>query len=89
MIALALATAVVAWTFGFRRYFRRTLEAEDTPYKPRTWHVRRVLHGDTQQQAIFAFVAKTLARSPKHQFFLAAYLSAGIAIAAIFCIAIP
>ena len=38
----ALVIVLVTWGFGFRRHFRRTLETEDAPHRPRDWwtHVR-------------------------------------------------
>jgi len=83
MTAIAIVVVVAAWSLGFRRHFRRTLESEDAPHRPRAWSVPQWLVRNPQERAIFAFVGKTMARSQKHQFFLAAYLSAGLAVAAI------
>ena len=41
-----------------------------------------------QERAIFGFAGKTLARSQKHQFFIATYFSAGLSIALFFGVAI-
>jgi hypothetical protein len=68
----------LTWTFGFKRHFRRTLEAEDTMARRPT---RSRLHGlaaSPQEWAVFSFCRKTLARSTKHRLFLATWLSAGI-----------
>jgi hypothetical protein len=93
MTGLALVTMLVTWGFGFRRHFRRTLEAEDSPHPPRAWFgpnssVPNWLVSSPQERALFGFAGKTLARSQKHQFFIATYFSAGLAIALFFGIAI-
>jgi hypothetical protein len=93
MTALAMLVILVTWGFGFRRHFRRTLEAEDTAHRPRAWFVPNWFVPDwlapsPQERAIFGFAGKTLARSQKHQFFLATYLSVGLSIALFFGVAI-
>jgi hypothetical protein len=88
MTGLAMLVLLVTWGFGFRRHFRRTLEAEDTAHRPRTWTIPHWLVRSPQERALFGFAGKTLARSQKHQFFLAAYFSAGLAIAVFFGVAI-
>lgn len=88
MTALALVTMLVTWGFGFRRHFRRTLEAEDAAHRPRAWAVPNWLVRSPEEQALFGFAGKTLARSQKHQFFIATYFSAGLAIALFFGAAI-
>jgi hypothetical protein len=93
MTGLATLVIIVTWGLGFRRHFRRTLEAEDTAHRPRTWFVPHWsvphwLASSPPERAIFGFMGKTLGRSQKHQFFLAAYLSAGLAIALFFGVAI-
>lgn len=88
MTALATLLTLATWGLGFRRHFRRTLESEDAPHRPRAWRVPRWLVRSAQEHAIFGFIGKTLARSQKHQFFLASYLSAGLSIAAFLGIAV-
>lgn len=88
MTALALLVIFATWGFGFRRHFRRTLEAEDGAHRPRAWSVPQWLVHSSQERALFGFAAKTLARSQKHQFFLATYLSIGLSIALFFGVAI-
>jgi hypothetical protein len=88
MTALAVAVILLTWGLGFRRHFRRTLESEDAQHRPRTWSIPSWLVRNPQEWAIFDFIGKTLARSQKHQFFLATYLSAGAALAAFFGIAV-
>jgi len=88
MTALAMLVIIVTWGFGFRRHFRRTLESEDAARRPRAWSVAHWLASSPQERAIFGFAGKTLARSQKHQFFIATYFSAGLAIALFFGVAI-
>jgi hypothetical protein len=93
MTGLALVTMLVTWALGFRRHFRRTLETEDEAHRPRAWFahngsVPKWLVRSPQERTILGFAGKTLARSQKHQFFLATYLSAGLAIALFFGVAI-
>jgi hypothetical protein len=73
---------------GFQRYLRRTLESEDSAHRPRVWTAPPWLVRAPEERALFNFIGKTLARSQKHQFFLAAYLSAGISVAALFAAAV-
>ena len=88
MTALAMLVIFVTWGFGFRRHFRRTLESEDALHRPRAWTVPNWLASSPQERTIFGFAGKTLARSQKHQFFLATYYSAGLSIALFFGVAI-
>jgi hypothetical protein len=88
MTGLALTIMLVTWGFGFRRHFRRTLESEDAVHRPRHWNVPSWLVSTPQERALFGFAAKTLARSQRHQFFIATYFSAGLAIALFFGAAI-
>jgi len=86
--ALALLTVLLTWGLGFRRHFRRTLEAEDALHRPRAWRIPHGLVRSPLEHAIFGFIGRTLARSERHQFFLATYLSAGLCVAAFFGIAV-
>ena len=88
MTALAMMVIAGTWGLGFRRHFRRTLESEDGAHRPRAWSVPHWLVRSSQERALFGFAAKTLARSQKHQFFLATYLSIGLSIALFFGVAI-
>jgi len=79
--ALGVAVAVfgLAWAAGFRRHYRRTLEAEDTEMRaPGLLPPERFL-GSPEQRAIYHFSGATLARSVKHRLFMATYLSVGMA----------
>jgi len=87
-IAISIMGIGLTWGLGFRRHLRRTLESADTPHRPRMWKAPRWLVRAPEERAIFGFVGKTLGRSQKHQFFLAAYLSAGISVAAFFAAAV-
>jgi hypothetical protein len=77
-LAIVFLCFCLTWAFGFKRHFRRTLEAEDTqPRRPgRT--LLRGLAASPQEWAIFVFCRNTLARSTKHRLFLATWASAGI-----------
>jgi hypothetical protein len=88
MTALATLVIFVTWGFGFRRHFRRTLEAEDAAHPPRAWSAPNWLLRSPQERTLFGFVGKTLARSQKHQFLLAVYLSIGVSIALFFGVAV-
>jgi hypothetical protein len=88
MTALMFVIVVITWALGFRRHFRRTLETEDAPHRPHTWTTPEWLVRTPREGALMGFIGKTLARSPKHQFFLAAYLSAGLSVSAILAIAV-
>jgi hypothetical protein len=93
MTVLLILVIGVTWGFGFRRHFRRTLESSDAPHRPRAWRIPKRcvptwLAPSPEERALFGFAGKTLARSQKHQFFLATYLSIGVAIALFFGVAI-
>jgi hypothetical protein len=81
MLGAAIALFAVTWTVGFTRHYRRTLEAEDTGPRVRSATRPNPLVRSPEERAIFQFSGKTLARSRKHQLFLATYLSVGIALA--------
>lgn len=68
----------LTWAIGFRRHFRRALEADDTLARRPTRSRLRGLAASPEEWAIFAFCRKTLARSTKHRLFLATWLSIGI-----------
>ena len=92
MTAFAILAILVTWGLGFRRHYRRTLEAEDAgrlgKTGPRAWRVPNWLVRSEEERALFGFAGKTLARSQKHQFFLATYLSVGAAVALFFGVAV-
>ena len=92
MTALTILAILVTWGLGFRRHFRRTLEAEGAAHCgkswPCAWRVPKWVVRTEEERALFGFVGKTLTRSPKHQFLLATYLSVGLSIALFFGIAI-
>ncbi len=83
--ALKALGAVVAlfcasWALGFRRHYRRTLEAEDTEIRTPRASLFDRLSGSPEQSAIFRFTGRMLARSATHRLFLACYWSVGLAI---------
>ncbi len=88
MTAFAILAILVTWGLGFRRHFRRTLEGEDLARRPHAWRVPKWLVRSEEERALFGFGGKTLARSQKHQFFLATYFSVGAAVALFFGVAV-
>lgn len=88
MTALAIVAILATWGLGFRRHFRRTLEADDAAHRPHAWRVPKWLVRSEEERALFGFAGKILARSQKHQFFLATYLSVGAAVALFFGVAV-
>jgi hypothetical protein len=68
----------LAWLLGFRRHFRRILEADDTVTRRSARNLLRGLVASPQEWALFSFCRKTLARSTKHRLFLATWISIGI-----------
>ena len=76
--ALVFLIFCLTWALGFRRHFRRTLEADDTLARRPAHNYLRWLTASPEESAIFAFCRKTLARSTKHRLFLATWLSVGI-----------
>ncbi len=88
----ALGTAAVvfcaAWGLGFRRHYRRTLEAEDTESRtPRVGLFERFA-ASAEELAIFRFTGRILARSARHRLFLATYWSVGISIGLLTTVAV-
>jgi hypothetical protein len=77
-LAIAFLCCCMTWGFGFKRHFRRTLEADDTGSRRPARTRPRGLAGSPQEWAIFGFCRKTLARSTKHRLFLATWLSVGV-----------
>jgi len=79
-LGVAVGVFCVTWALGFRRHYRRTLEAEDTRgFKPSAGLFDR-LPASAEEGAIFRFSGCILARSATHRLFLASYWSVGIAI---------
>jgi hypothetical protein len=76
--AIVFLCFCLTWACGFRRHFRRTLEAEDTTARRPTRSRLRRLAASPEEWAIFSFCRKTLTRSTKHRLFLATWLSIGI-----------
>jgi hypothetical protein len=88
MLGTAILVFSLTWAAGFRRHYRRTLETGNPPSRARAWNCPDRLIRSQQERAIFDFSGETLARSQKHQFFLATYLSVGFSIALLFAIAV-
>ena len=82
-LAIVFLCFCLTWACGFKRHFRRTLEADASFFgmNPARLPARsrlRVLAASPEEWAIFAFCRKTFARSTKHRLFLATWMSAGI-----------
>ncbi len=88
MLGGAIAVFALTWAIGFRRHYRLTLETQSTPSRRLGCKYSKWLIRGAEERAIFDFAGKTLARSQKHQFFLATYLSAGLSIGLLFAIAV-
>ena len=84
MLAAVIALFAFTWTIGFRRHYRRTLEAEDTRPSVHSSHQASFLVRSPEERAIFRFSGQTLARSRKHQMFLVTYLSVGVSLGLMF-----
>jgi hypothetical protein len=87
-LCVAATTFALAWTLGFRRYYRRTLEAEDTSSRAAADMRPERLIRSPEERAIFAFTGWTLARSTKHRLFLATWLSVGLSFGLLVTIAV-
>jgi hypothetical protein len=79
-LVVAFAVSAVAWAAGFRRHYRRTLEAEDVESSPAAFSISGSFTNSAEEDAIFRFTGKILARSARHRLFLATYWSVGISI---------
>ena len=88
MLGAAVVVFSLTWVIGFRRHYRRTLEAVMTSSQGPGWNYSHRLIRRPQERAIFDFSGKTLARSQKHQLFLATYMSVGLSIGLLFAIAV-
>jgi hypothetical protein len=88
-LGLVAAVAALSYTIAYRRHVRRTLESTEggdstkrsAMHERIGWIADRVAP-DPAERATVAFVGKTMARSPKHRIFLAAYAGVGFALAA-------
>jgi hypothetical protein len=79
-LAVAFAVSGLAWAAGFRRHYRRTLEAEDSESRASGFSIFGWLKAGPEENAIFQFTGRILARSARHRLFLATYWSVGISI---------
>ena len=88
--ALAVVAALfsLVWALGFRRHYRRTLEAEDTHSRNSKRNIWDRFLSSPEERAIFHFSGKLLGRSAKHRQFLATYWSVGISIGLLFTIVV-
>ena len=87
-LGLVALVAGLAYTVAYRRHVRRTLESTEGGDSTRTAMHERVgliadrFAPDSVERGVVAFIGKTMARSPKHRIFLAAYAGVGFALAA-------
>jgi hypothetical protein len=87
-LGLVMLVAGLSYTVAYRRHVRRTLESteggDSTRTAMRDWigRIADRLAPDSVQRGVVAFIGKTMARSPKHRIFLAAYAGVGFALAA-------
>jgi hypothetical protein len=87
-LGLVAIVAGLAYTVAYRRHVRRTLESTEGSESTRTAMHERIgliadrIAPDSVERAALAFIGKTMARSPKHRIFLAAYAGVGFALAA-------
>jgi hypothetical protein len=87
-LGLVALVAMLSYTVAYRRHVRRTLESTEGGDSTRTAMHERIgliadrLAPDSVERGVVAFIGKTMARSPKHRIFLAAYAGVGFALAA-------
>jgi hypothetical protein len=83
--AAALAASVFAYSFGYARFVRRTIEGGGVSRAPehrrREWAsaLRRRLLPDSRERAVAAFIWRTMSRSRTHRLMLAGYIGVGAA----------
>lgn len=87
-LSLVFLCFCLTWAFGFRRHFRRTLEADDTLARRPAQRRLRGLAASPEEWAMFNFCRKTLARSSKHRLFLATWWSIGISAGIFFALSV-
>jgi hypothetical protein len=84
-LATVAIVAALSYTVAYRRHVRRTLESTEGSEELRTRTDKLVsrladrLAPHPLERATLAFIGKTIARSPKHRIFLAAYVGVGCA----------
>jgi hypothetical protein len=85
-LVVSIALAVATYSFGYRRYMRKTVEEADTvagdPSRRASFLLRlldRILLPKPMERAVFHFGARTMTRNRKHRLLLALYGALGIA----------
>ncbi len=84
-ILIALATAGIAYSFGYARYVRRTIEGGSAVRQhrraERRWiaALRRAAIPNIRERALFNFVWRTMTRSRTHRLMLGGYVGVGAA----------
>src|SRR5947209_4077896 len=81
-LAIAVALALATYLVSYRRHRELLIEGAAGPSRDRRWSgaILRRLLPNPRQQAVFAFMAKTLARSSDHRMILMGYGGFGVAI---------
>src|SRR5207237_696379 len=86
-LAAVSILCIVSYAVAYKRHARSILEADDTVPRPHDgWRSRfstgidRVLLKHPVQRACFRFIGAILARSSKHQLFVAMYLAFGFSL---------
>ncbi len=78
VLALLFLCFCLTWALGYKRHFRRMLEAEDTQSRRPARNWARPLTASPQEWSMLDFCRKTLARSTKHRLFLATWASIAV-----------
>jgi hypothetical protein len=81
-LAIAVALALATYTASYRRHRQLLMEGAASTGKERRWHaaVFEWLVPDPRQQAVIAFLGKTLAGSAQHRMILMGYGGFGLAL---------
>lgn len=83
-LGVSMIVAILAYSAGYARYVRRTVEGSglapaDRPRRrARLDMLAGMLLKDARERAVFQFAARTIARSRMHRLILAGYLSLGL-----------
>ena len=83
-LAAAAAFAILTYYWTYSRHRIRVLESQSVPPAGLAWPTSwtRYVIRDCRELGVFAFITKTLVRSPHHRLVLTAFLAAALAIVA-------
>ena len=81
-LVAAAACAILTYYWTYSRHRIRALESQSVPLAGFAWPTSwtRYLVRDCRELGVFAFITKTLVRSPHHRLVLTAFLAAALAI---------